>query len=434
VVAAGDGPEPLTRDMAACLARSAAVSSADLDDEATRAVRMLVFDALGVAVPWLGARLGLGDAAAALSWLIHAWDFDDTNDPAVLHCGAVAVAAAYATGLEAGASGEQFLAGVVAGVEVMSRVSLALGFQDGVIRTSGLAGIGAAAAAARVLGLDAAGFANAVALAAPFAMAPASRQVLADGGETKRLQPGFGVRDGVESALLAAGGLVGPAGWFGGEFGLARRSCDPDAALAALATPGWEVTRLSIKPFPSCRFTHSSVAGALRLVDAGLPAAEIDAIRVRVPTGHQHATVARPWGRRTTPLNDSQFSIPWMVAAALTVGRADLDMMAGPMLTDTAIEDLARRVAVTRDVAADPSGLTPVHLTVTERTGAEHRLQVDSAPGGPEHPLGWDMLTDKVRGCLRAAALPPVLADDLRAWVLDLDASPMTPAPTTASG
>ena len=121
--------------------------------------------------------------------------------------------------------------------------------------------------------------------------------------------------------------------------------------------------------------------------------------------------MAQPWDRRTTPLNDSQFSIPWMVAAVFTVGRADLEMMAGPMLTDSSIEDLARRVAVTRDVAADPSRLTPVHLSVVSAAYRAPAPGGRHAPGGPEHPLSWDMLTDKVRGCLRAAVLPSVLAN-----------------------
>jgi 2-methylcitrate dehydratase PrpD len=437
-----------------CTDGAAAVDWAALGDGTQDATRKLVFDALGVAsagrnaplvspavrvladvagkgsvqVPWLGLSLPVADAAMALSWLIHAWDFDDTHDAGVLHTGAVGVAAAYVTAVNEGASVRRFLAGTVAGVEIAARVSLAVGFQRGVIRSSGLACLGAAASAARVLELGPAQFRSALALATPFAMSPTSRQVLVDGGETKRLQPGFGVHVGVTCAYLASAGITGPAGWLGGEFGLGVLAHDEEIAMAQLGYQGWEIDRLSIKPYPSCRFTHASVVAALSMRRDGISAADIEKIDISVPAGSSHSTVARPWARRSTPLNDRQFSIPWMVAAAITYGRADLSVVAGPNGLDDEVEALASRVRVRQELKPDDSGITPLHVLVRNRDGSEQTAIIRSAPGSPANPLGWQAMTEKVAGCMRAAGLSENTAVRLRTAILDVPDQPLETA------
>jgi 2-methylcitrate dehydratase PrpD len=120
--------------------KAAAVDWAALTADSQDATRRLVFDALGIAsagryapgvdaaigaladaagpgdvrVPWVDMSLPVADAAMALSWLIHAWDFDDTHDAGVLHTAALAVAAAHATAVREAAPGQLFLEGVVA--------------------------------------------------------------------------------------------------------------------------------------------------------------------------------------------------------------------------------------------------------------------------------------------------------------------------------
>lgn len=396
----------------------AALTWADLPLEARRAAEVLIVDALGIAsvgrtapgvadalsawehdlgqgpvrLPFTRAALPAPAAAAALSTLIHAWDFDDTHDTAVVHTSCVALPAALATA--AGRSGADVLAGFVTGVEVLARVSAAVGGQPGMIRTASLGPLAAAAAAARTLGLPPERFSAALGLALPATGSAMTRQVVAEGSPAKRLQPALAVQVGVTAALLAARGAPGPYGGLDGEYGVLRLRGDADAARTALTAPGWEVTRLSLKPYPACRYTHAAIA-AVR--DAG--ADGLDRVVVRVPEGAAYAMVARPFARRGQPVADAQFSIPWLVAAALRTGTVDLGTLRPDVLGDPRIEALAARVAVRPDLPAR-DGMAPAEVELAYAGGRVEHRRADM-PGSPEHPLTFDQVRDKARTCAR---------------------------------
>ncbi|MPZ62852.1 MAG: hypothetical protein GEU93_16485 [Propionibacteriales bacterium] len=376
----------------------------------------------GVHVPFAGAFPGPGEAATALSVAVHAWDFDDTHDDAVVHAACVAVPAALAVAQECGADGRRMLEGVVAGVEILCRLSLALGPQAGVIRTAGLGGLGAAAAAARVLGLPADRTLAALALALPTALAPTSRQVVSDSAINKRHQPGLAVHAGVTAAYLAAAGLDGPAGWWDGEHGLARAVGDLETAARSLDVAGWEVARVSLKPYPACRYAHAAVAGVLDLTRGEKVAAEeAPSVEVHLPVGSAHVMVARPFERRGQPIVDAQFSVPWLVAAALLRGGVGLPEMTDEVRTDPAIERVAQdRVTVVQDQDPGTGVMTPVVVRSTGPDGV-HSVTVKHLPGSPARRLTREEQRAKLLGCLAVAGRPAAEADTLAALVADLD-------------
>src|SRR5256885_16069733 len=72
------------------------------------------------------ARVGASHAVLANGTLAHGLDFDDTREDAIVHTGCVAVTTALAAGEAAGASGRAVLEALIAAVEVMCRVGLAV--------------------------------------------------------------------------------------------------------------------------------------------------------------------------------------------------------------------------------------------------------------------------------------------------------------------
>lgn len=354
-----------------------------------------------VPVPWTGLRLSPTQAALATSALIHAWDFDDTHDDAVVHTTAIALPAALTTAVHSGRDGAAVLDGVVTGIQVLSRLSLAVGPQHGMVRTVGLGALAAAAAAARTLGLPAERLGHAMALALPASGSPHSRQVVEDSAVNKRLQPGFAVQAGLTAAYLAAAGVDGPGGWAEGGYGLLTHTKDPAEVLLA---PGWEGARLSLKPYPACRYTHAAITAA---DDAAgrLGPADIASVDVHVPAGAAYALVSRPFRRRGGPVIDAQFSIPWLVAARLVTGRVDLTTIAGDTLFDPAVEEFASRVTVCQDQRGT-AVMAPA--TVVLHTTDGRSLEA-TAPmtGSPEHPITTELLAAKTAACARVGGHDP---------------------------
>lgn len=129
------------------------------------------------------------------------------------------VAAALAAGEYAEARGAAVIAAVAVGSELGLRVERTLqarlaeaGWADGAVSSR----LGAAAAAGRLLGLTAAQMVSALGLAATQVAGLAA----ASTSELGMLTPGKIAGDGVEAALLAAGGFEGPASPLEGRRGL----------------------------------------------------------------------------------------------------------------------------------------------------------------------------------------------------------------------
>src|SRR5688500_18849174 len=138
----------------------------------------------------IGDAAGYAPAGAAMlnGTLAHSLDFDDTHGAASLHPSAPIVPAAFAAAEMAGADGRAVIAAIVAGYETQIRLSLALDprahYDRGFHPTATCGAFGAADAAGRLLGLDAAGIANAFGIV--LSMSAGSMQVLTHGAWTKR--------------------------------------------------------------------------------------------------------------------------------------------------------------------------------------------------------------------------------------------------------
>ncbi|MGH7386197.1 MAG: MmgE/PrpD family protein, partial [Candidatus Rokuibacteriota bacterium] len=76
----------------------------------------------------IGTKIRVGAAAAVLAngTLAHGLDFDDTREDAIVHTGCVAVTTALAVGEAVEAPGRAALEAMIAGVELMCRIGLAV--------------------------------------------------------------------------------------------------------------------------------------------------------------------------------------------------------------------------------------------------------------------------------------------------------------------
>lgn len=197
----------------------------------------------GAAPLWgRGEKMTPLNAALVNGTASHAFELDDTGG--CDHSGAVVVPAAVAALELAGrpVSGKEFITAVVLGYDIARRALEACGAYEphngaGFHSTGTCGPFGAAAAAAKILGLNALQTRHALGIASAYS--GGLWACVHDGAQNKRLHAGHAAQGGLMSALLARQGFTGPAQtfeevWGGFNHSYAPTSSDPDAWLRDL--------------------------------------------------------------------------------------------------------------------------------------------------------------------------------------------------------
>jgi len=329
----------------------------------------------------------------------HWCEWDDTHDDSHVHGSAVIFpalfAAAEAAGIDEGTgSGRQFIAAVVAAFDIACRVGGLLKpySHRGWMPTGSGGAVGAAAAAARLLGLDTEGILSAMGIAA--AGSGLFRQALADKTNGKSILAGITAKNAIEAAFLARAGVIGAPNFLTGQYGLkaiyANGHGDAQAIIDDL-NRRFCITEMSIKPYPCCRTNHPAIDLILDLLKEYPQAAEqVDSIHLIVPEG-EYERCGAPFSPGENPRVSAQFSIPFTVALALRHGKIcpeDFDPQA--ILSDAAgIADIVPRVTV--EPWFLPPGADDVCVPVTVQFRLSDNRQIEKVAhclkGSPERPL-----------------------------------------------
>jgi 2-methylcitrate dehydratase PrpD len=352
------------------------------------------------------ARVSAANAALANGTLAHGLDFDDTREDAIVHTGSVAVTTGLAVGEATGASGRRVLEALIAGVEVMCRVGLAVPgrFHARHFHPTALAGgFAAAAAAGKLRGLHEDQLVHAFGIAG--SQAGGIIEYLTDGTWTKRLHPGWASHAGIVAAALAQSGMIGPETVFEGAHGFYRAFAgghDDDRLRGLLATLGrtWEIANLTFKPYPCGSIAHPYMDCARRLRERHrIDPAQIVAVRCRTAEG----PVPRLWeplAAKHAPPNGyaAKFSLPYLIATMLVRGRAGLAEFTDDAVRDAAVLAVARRVTYELDPTIDYPRRFIGDVRVRLASGDEIGERQEHSRGGPEHPVTQAEVEAKFRG------------------------------------
>ncbi len=356
----------------------------------------------GSTIIYFGGKVSPPDAAFANSVLMHALDFDEVHDHASLHAHVAPVPAVLAMAEAKGTvSGKELLTAIVLGVDLTCRLGMAIPSPLSWMRTATCGSFGAAAGAAKVLGGGRREIENAIGIV--YAQTSGNAQCIIDGGLTKRMQPGFAARSAVLSAGLGARGVTGATNIFEGEYGFfnlyERGNVEPEKVIENLGNH-FGVMDLSIKLYPCCRLTHSSIDAALEIgIAHGIDSKKISNIAVSV-SKMAFDICGAPFEVRANPTVDAQFSIAYTVAVALSKGGVFIDdFVPDTIRKEYSILELAKRVTVLIDSNAPPRDLSST-ITVTMDNGKSFFSRVDSLKGSPSRPLTFDECADKFRKCI----------------------------------
>lgn len=267
-------------------------------------------------------RASCADAAFANAVMGHGLVREDMHSGSISHLGIVVLPALLALAQAQRVQGGDFIAAAVAGYEAGGQIGRAV--MDAEVarihRPTGITGpIAAAAAGARLLGLDRAQTTSAIALGANTTVG--FNQWAHTGGAEMFFQAGYAARNGVTAARLAQAGAFASPSALDGEAGLfAALGKLAEAARVALFASAPEILSVYHKPVPACNFAQTASQAALRIARESRIAPErIAAITVRVP----RAGMLYPGCDYRGPfahILQAKMSIQYNVAAALIMG------------------------------------------------------------------------------------------------------------------
>lgn len=340
-----------------------------------------------------GARTSVEMAAFTNGAAIRYLDYNDTffgqaaGHPSDIIGALVAVAEAQ------GRDGRALLTAIVLSYEVFCGLcdSVPLGKRGLDHATS--AAVGAAAGAAKLLGLDEAriGQALAMALAPNLHLFNVRRGALS---EWKGLAGPNGARNGVFAALLARAGLTGPTGVVDGEGGLCDVLGKFEWKVGARALP--LITATHIKFHPACYHGQSAMDAAMAL--RGRVAID-DIERIDVATHDASFQTMAGDPQRWAPENreTADHSLPYTVCVALRDGVIRADSFADAQIREPRIRALMARVHVTNspEMTALFPGQSQARVTITTRDGRTLEHLQNHPRGHALNPLSDAELEEK---------------------------------------
>jgi 2-methylcitrate dehydratase PrpD len=410
-----------------------------LSTEVTDKVKLCLMDLIGCAcesraLPWsrqaidVAERVASGgatvigspfavsitDAAFANAVMGHGLVREDMHSGSISHLGIAVLPALLALSQYRRVSGREFIAAAVVGYEVGGQVGRAV--MDAEIarihRPTGVTGpVAAAAAGARLLGLDVAATTSAIALGTN--ATAGFNQWAHTGGSEMFFHVGFAARNGVTAARLAERGAFASPSALDGEAGLFAALGKPSVgARVALFRAAPEILSVYHKPVPACNFAQTPSQAALAIArDQAIPTSRIEAITVRVP----RAGALYPGCDFRGPFRhilQAKMSIQYNVAAALMLGSVTERNFA--LLDDAELHRLIGVMTLQVDdgmTRAYP-GLQGGEVEVREAGGASHRMRLDNVVNASavDVQARFRAATQEVFGAVRAGEIERCIA------------------------
>jgi 2-methylcitrate dehydratase PrpD len=379
------------------------------------AISRKYFDALGIASPsgstviGTALRLPARFAAFANGLAIHADDYDDTQLAVakdrvyglLTHPTAPALPPVLALAERDKRSGEDLMLAYQVGVEVECKIAEAIlprHYQHGFHSTATCGSIGAAAGAAKLLGLDREATRRAISIGAT--QAGGLRENF--GTMTKPFHAGRAAENGAVAAELAALGFTASPNGLEADRGFFRAAGGGyDASMIAgkLGDPWtFQLPGVSIKPHPSGSLTHPGMAVMMDLIlEHNIKPGQVK--RVSVGTNHNMPNALI----HHRPKNELQakFSMEFCMAILLIERRAGLAEYTDDVVNRPDVQAMIGKVDFGVHPDAEAAGFDKMTTIIEIELEGGERVhgQADFGKGSPANPMSDGELSEKFRQC-----------------------------------
>ena len=326
-------------------------------------------------------RVDMANAALINGISSHTFDFDDTHLKTIIHPAGPVASAVMALAETQNSSGRQVLDALVLGIDVACRMGNLVypqHYDRGWHITGSTGTLGAAAACARLLGLNAQQTAMALGIAA--SQPVGLREQF--GTMTKPFHPGGAARAGLMSALMAQHGftssaraLEAPRGW----AQVLSTKYDWREAQDELGQR-FEISFNAYKPFACGIVIHPSIDACAQLRAQGVKPEEVKSIELRV-----HPLVLELTGKKT-PQDGLQgkFSVYHGCAVGLIFGRAGEEEFSDHIVRREDVVRLRDKVQAVVDTSVHEES---VYVTAHLNDGRSVQVHVEHAIGSLQKPM-----------------------------------------------
>jgi 2-methylcitrate dehydratase PrpD len=354
-------------------------------------------------------RLPARFAAFANGLAIHADDYDDTQLAVakdrvyglLTHPTAPALPPALALAERDHRNGADLMLAYQIGVEVECKVAEAIlprHYQHGFHSTATCGSIGAAAGAAKMLGLDRESTRRALSIGAT--QAGGLRENF--GTMTKPFHAGRAAENGVTAAEIAELGFTASPNGLEADRGFFRAAgggYSPEMIMGKLGNPWtFHFPGVSIKPHPSGSLTHPGMAVMMELIRKH----DIKPERVkRVAVGTNHnmpnALIHHQPGNEL----QAKFSMEFCMAILLLERKGGLEQFTDEVVNRPDVQAMIRKVSFGVHPEAEAAGFDKM-TTIIEielDDGKVIKGQADFGKGSPANPMTDEELSEKFRQC-----------------------------------
>lgn len=293
-------------------------------------------------------------AAMANSASTHAWDFDDTTLPGLMHPGGVAISTGLSIAENKKVSGKEFLAAMVASYEVSNLIGVALGSKKFVsigFYNSVPVMFASVTMAGKLLGLDEEKLVSALGIAATQAAGLYSATL------TKRINAPKAVLGGIFAAELAKRGLEGPPDPLEADYSGFLKTFNPEAQMNVIPQDIGKYTfEVFHKYYPCIRSNHPAVYAVRTLMDEypDLKPEKLGKIIVHTDTTTIEYTIKTTGGGIIVEtVGNALISLPYCVAAMIVDGELTLRQFTEKKVKDPTIQELLKKVELVVDPEID---------------------------------------------------------------------------------
>jgi 2-methylcitrate dehydratase PrpD len=339
------------------------------------------------------------DAALLNGATIHAADYDDTHQAAVVHpSGAVLPAVLAAAELKDASLGDAVTA-YACGLETLIRLAVLTPgeyHRHGFHATGVCGAVGAAVRVAVIEGASHDVARRAAQIAAIHG--GGTFEYVKSGGNAKVVYPGLAARWGIEAVRMADAGFEPPAHALDGVFGLVAAHTGSRAELVDIVMPpdlaqaDLVSAATAIKSYPCCYFSQVYLDATQEAAGRWATRPGPDEVSEVICEGPAETieVLFEPRAERIRPTDpyDAKFALPFQIAALVVDGTVSMSTFRADKLNDARITRLAERVVgiATDDLGRYPEQM-PARVTMRRSDGSTQRIALPAAVGATR----WDV-------------------------------------------